>query len=391
MLLVLVLGAVFLAGCSSTATTAANPSTAATTAAPTTTTTKAPTSTSAATTTSETLAPDTVMAQVGSVVITQKMFTAKLAQVKAQSPTQVPDKTTKPDAYKDFERSVLENMVRLEIVRQVAGTINVSVSDADVQNQIQQVVAQSFSGSQAKLEAALANQKMTLAAYQAGVRDQLLVQRAYDEITKSVAAPTDAELQAYYDSHLSTYYQAETRDVRHILILAAGAASGATTPSSGSTTTTAAPSEADWAAAKALADKIRAEIEAGADFATEATTYSSDANSKNLGGSIGTIKKGQAVAELDAAIFSLSLNEVSQPVKTSTGYHVIRVDKITPGTQLTLEESKTAVTTAVLNAAKKKAWEDWTASMKVQLGTTYREGMQTTTTTTGSAQSTTTT
>ena len=104
------------------------------------------TTTAKGATTSETVAPGTVLAQIGDVTITQEMFAARLAQVTAQSPTQVPDKSKKPEAYKDFERSVLENMVRLELVTQKAGTIGVAVSDADVQNQIEQVIKQSFGG-----------------------------------------------------------------------------------------------------------------------------------------------------------------------------------------------------------------------------------------------------
>ena len=389
-LLALALGAA-LAGCSSSSATTSSGVVSSTTAAGTTATTaKASTSTTMATTTSETLAPGTVMAQVGNVTITQEAFSARLAQVKAQNPTQVPDKATKPDAYADFERSVLENMVRLELVKQKAGAIDAAVTDADVQNEITQVITQSFGGSGSKLEAALANQKMTLAQYQAGVRDELLMQKAYDVLTKDVPAPSDAQIQAYYDSHQATYYQAETRDVRHILILAAGAASAGSTTPSGSTTTTAAATDADWAAAKTLADKIRAEIAAGADFAQEAAKYSVDTRTKDLGGSLGTIKKGQTVAEFEASAFSLAVGEVSQPVKTSSGYHIIRVDKITPGKQLTLEEAKASVTTAVLNAAKKKVWEDWIAAMKTELNASYREGMQTTTTTTGAETTTTT-
>jgi parvulin-like peptidyl-prolyl isomerase len=392
MLLALALGAAIVGCSSSNATTSSGGTSSTTSAGTTTTAAKTSTSTTKATTTSETLAPGTVLAQVGTVAITQESFLARLAQVAAQSPTQVPDKATKPDAYLDFERGVLENMVRLELVKQKAGAINASVTDADVQNQIAQVLTQSFSGSSSKLEAALANQKMTLAQYQAGVRDQLLMQKAYDAVTKDVPAPSDAEIQAYYDAHQTTYFQAETRDVRHILILATGAASAGTkTTSSGSTTTTAAPTDADWAAAKALADKVRAEIAAGADFSQEAAKYSADTRSKDLGGSLGTIKKGQTLAEFEASAFSLAVGDLSQPVKTTSGYHIIRVDKIMPGKQLTLEEVKAAVTTAASSAAKKKAWEDWITTMKTELKTSYHEGMQTTTTTAGASTTTSTT
>ena len=231
---------------------------------------------------------------------------------------------------------------------------------------------------------------MTLSQFQATVREQLIMQKAYAMVTKDVSTPSAAEIEAYYDSHLSDYYRAETRDVRHILIRAAGAASSGSTTTSSGTTATSVPGEADWAAAKALAEKIRAEIAAGADFAQQAAKYSADARTKDLGGSVGTIKKGQTPVDFVESAFSLTVGEVSQPVKLSTGYDLIRVDKITPAKQLTLEEAKASVTTTVLNAAKKKAWEDWLAATKTELKTSYLEGMQTTTTTTkGTTTSTT--
>jgi foldase protein PrsA len=392
MLLALALGVV-LAGCTSASVDTSNGGASSTTSAATTgtttaTTTKTPTSTAKSTTTSETLSPGTVLAQVGSVAVTQELFAARLAQVVIQNPTQVPNKATKSDAYKDFERSVLESMVRLELVKQKAGALNVTVTDADVQNYIEQLLQKTYNGSQAKLEAALAGQKMTLAQYQTSVRNLLLLQKTYEQTTKDVPAPTDAAIKTYFDAHQTDYYQVETRDLRYILIKAAGAAAGSKTTPSGSTTTTAAPTEADWSAAKARAESISAEIAAGADFAQQAAKYSDDTGTKDLGGSIGTIKKGQAIAEFDAAAFSLGVEEISQPVKTSIGYNIIRVDKITPGRQLTLEEAKASVTTAVLNVAKMKTWEDWIAAGKTELSVSYREGMQTTTTTAG-AQTTT--
>lgn len=390
MVLTLTLGVAF-AGCggSGASTGGSGSSTTITAAAA---TAVSPTTTTPATTTAVTLAPGTMLAEVGSVTITQEMFETRLAQVKAQNPKKVPDEAAKPDAYLDFERSVLENMVRLELVRQKADAIGATVTDADVKNQIDQIVKRSFGGNQSKLEASLAGQKTTLAQFQASLREQLLMQNASKAVTKDVPAPSDAQIEAFYSTHLASYYQAETRDVRHILIRAAGAAStGSKTTSSGSTTTTAAPTDADWAAAKALVDKISAELAAGADFAQEAATFSEDARTKDLGGSLGTIKKGQTTAEFEASAFSLADGEVSQPVKTSLGYHIIRVDKITPGKQLTLDEVKASVTTAALNAAKKKVWEDWIAAMKKELSVTFREGMQTTTTTSDGQAITTTT
>jgi len=281
-------------------------------------------------------------------------------------------------------------MVTLEMVKAQATVLKISVSDKDVQDQIDLIVKDNFGGDQTKFNAALKAQNLTLEQLQSSYRESLLLQKAYDEVTKGLtdANITQAELQAYYDANKSTYFTAETRNARHILIAPVKPSTTSTTAGA-STTTTAAPTEADWAAALATAQKVRADLVGGADWTAEAKQYSDDTGSKDKGGDLGVITKGEMVPEFETAVFSLKLNEISQPVKTQYGYHVIQVTAITPAKQSTLDEVKTDISTVLLNKKKGEAWLAWVAKMKTQIGVTLQTGMATTTTTT--AVSTTTT
>jgi len=69
---------------------------------------------------------------------------------------------------------------------------------------------------------------------------------------------------------------------------------------------------------------LKAEIEAGKDFADVAKEHSS-CPSKAQGGDLGTFGPGQMVAEFDKVVFSAPLNEVQGPVKTQFGYHLLEV------------------------------------------------------------------
>ena len=334
--------------------------------------------------------PSTAMAKVGKVIITEDQFNKRVTDFEAQYAGQVPDKTSNPTGYKDFQRSVLDYMVTLEIVKEQATALKISVSDKDVQDQIDLIVKDNFGGDQTKFNAALKAQNLTLEQLQSSYRESLLLQKAYDEVTKGItdANITQAELQAYYDANKSTYFTAETRNARHILIAPVKPSTTSTTAGA-STTTTAAPTAADWAAALATAQKVRADLVGGADWTAEAKQYSDDTGSKDKGGDLGVITKGEMVPEFETAVFSLKLNEISQPVKTQYGYHVIQVTAITPAKQSTLDEVKTDISTVLLNKKKGEAWLAWIAKMKAQIGVTLKEGMATTTTTTGVSTTTT--
>ena len=339
--------------------------------------------------------PSGVMAKVGKVPITQDQFNQEVANFAAQYAGQIPDQTSDPAGYKDFERSVLDYEVTYQIVVQEAAALKISVTDQDVQTQIDQIKTQSFGGDQTKFDAALKQQNMTLDQLKESTKETLLLQKAYDEETQSLSDSnvTQAEIQSYYDANKSNYYTPETRDVRHILIAPVPpttTSSTDSTTSSSDTTTTVAPTAAQWAAL-ATAQKVRADLVAGADWKTEAATYSDDTGTKDVGGELGSISQGEMVAEFDTAAFSLKQGDISQPVKSAYGYHVIQVESITPAKQSTVDEAKSDIVSTLLGNKKDAMWEAWVTKMKAADKVVILSGMETTTTTTMAADSATTT
>jgi peptidyl-prolyl cis-trans isomerase C len=141
--------------------------------------------------------------------------------------------------------------------------------------------------------------------------DSFLASTLAKKITEDVQF-TDLDLRAYYDAHKDEFEEAKGS---HILIRF----KGSTVPLK--------PSEKDLTEPEALAkaQDIRAKLVAGADFATLAKAESDDAGSAAKGGDLGTFKHKQMVAPFDQAAFTLPIGEVSEPVKTQFGYHLIKV------------------------------------------------------------------
>lgn len=136
---------------------------------------------------------------------------------------------------------------------------------------------------------------------------------------------SDVDLRSYYDSHKSDFEEAK---VSHILIRFQRGPGGSSNGNDKALTET---------EALAKAQDLRKKIVAGADFATLAKSNSEDAGSASKGGELGTLRHGQVVPELDRAAFSLPVGEVSEPLRTQSGYELIKVES---RTTKTMEEAK---------------------------------------------------
>jgi peptidyl-prolyl cis-trans isomerase C len=128
--------------------------------------------------------------------------------------------------------------------------------------------------------------------------------------------PDEAAMHAYFDQHKSEFERAKAS---HILIRFKGSGAPAR------------PNQKDLTDAEALAkaQDIRKQLMGGADFATIAKAESDDAGSGAKGGSLGTFGRGQMVPPFDQAAFTLPLNQISEPVKSQFGYHIIKVEERT--------------------------------------------------------------
>jgi peptidyl-prolyl cis-trans isomerase C len=142
--------------------------------------------------------------------------------------------------------------------------------------------------------------------------DQLLANTMFRDMAEN-AKPDDAALKAYYDEHKAEWEEVKAK---HILIRFQG--SKVPVPDG----------QKDLTDAEALAKatELRAKIVAGADFGAVAKENSDDKGSGANGGDLGAFGKGQMTPEFEKEAFILPIGQVSQPVKTPFGYHLILVE-----------------------------------------------------------------
>lgn len=145
------------------------------------------------------------------------------------------------------------------------------------------------------------------------------------------------EISDFYDANKFLYSQPEKVHARHILIKVDKGA----TP------------EAKEAAKKKI-EALRAEIEGGKDFAAVAKANSEDPGSKDSGGDLGFNDRTAWVPEFSKAAFDLKPGEMSQPVETQFGYHLIKVEEKRPEEKKTLADAQEDIAKQLIQKGKAK-------------------------------------
>ena len=143
-------------------------------------------------------------------------------------------------------------------------------------------------------------------------RNNLLAQAMFENLQSTVKVD-DAAVEKYYNEHKSEF---EVIKARHILIRVKGAPMQAV----------AGKPELTDEEALAKAQAIRKRILGGEDFATVAKAESDDAGSGAQGGDLGEFRKGMMVPPFETAAFAAKVGELTDPVKTPFGYHIIKVE-----------------------------------------------------------------
>jgi foldase protein PrsA len=306
--------------------------------------------------------PADAVAVVDGTTITKASLEELLARAKKSYAAQQRDFPKAGTAdYQTLQNQAVAYLVQREEYANEADELGVKVSDEEITKKVDEVKKQYFQNDQKKFEAGLKQQGYTVEALREDLVSQLVSQKIYESLTKSVKV-SDADLQKYYDENKTQYSVAESRAVRHILVKT-----------------------------KAEADAIHSQLESGADFAKLAKENSLDPGSKDAGGEL-TVSRGQTVAPFDKAAFALATNQLSDPVKTEFGYHLIQpLAAVKAGSVTPFAEVKAQIRTQLAEERKNKAVSDWATEIekKYKDKVTYAAGFQPPDTSTAEEETTT--
>ena len=199
-------------------------------------------------------------------------------------------------AKRQFEQAFLAQQVQRAVLRPAAEEMGISVSSDEIDQQLEQIKSQF--PSEEEYEKALEDRGFTAAELEELIQDQIIQEKIRNEITEDSQA-TEEEVRDYYKSNEDTYRQ--TR-VRHILV-----------------------SKADLA--RSISRQLKKTKSGKLDgvFAKLARQHSTDQSNSKKGGNLGWVSPGSLVPPFEKAMDSLSVGEISGPVRTEFGVHVLLV------------------------------------------------------------------
>jgi foldase protein PrsA len=233
-------------------------------------------------------------------------------------------------AYKSVQQRLVQYLITKAELEQQAKKLAVTVTSKDIDAGVKKFIGQYFGGSQKKFEAAMKAQHATLKQ----VRDNVAFTTLQTKLVAKVAAGvivSDQAALAYYNKNVAHYVKAVSRDLEHILVKT-----------------------------KKLAESIYKQLQNGASFAVLAKKYSTDTGSKVKGGKLGVLFKNQLVASFANAAFALKTGEISKPVQSQFGWHVIKaLGPVIPASKSPFSKEKAAIKQQLLQAKKSDVMSAW--------------------------------
>lgn len=221
-------------------------------------------------------------------------------------------------------KEALDSLIADRIINLELKKKGLEVSEKDVDAELQKMILEY--GGREQFDQALASYGYT----DIDIKKNIRMNFSATKLVGAEVAITDADMKTYFEANKATFDTPEQVKASHILV-------------------------ADEAKAK----EVKAKLTAGGDFAALAKEYSTDESNKDKGGDLGFFSKGEMVAEFDNVAFTLKIGDISDPVKTEYGYHIIKVVEKKEAKTATYEENKAKIKDIIMAEKLPTVFDAW--------------------------------
>lgn len=220
----------------------------------------------------------------------------------------------------------LDIMISDEIIRQEAEKADIEITQEDLDAELAEY--EELYGGAEGLAAAIEGSGLTMEDLENEMQTFLKIEKLIGPDIEI----TDEAIETYFDENKELLGQSATVEASHILT-----------------------------ETKEQADEVAQKLADGGDFAELATEYSVDTASAEIGGELGSFGTGEMAAEFEEAAFSMEPDEISDPVETDYGFHIIKVTGKTEAVEATLEDNKEQIREMLFEEALNAQYATWIA------------------------------
>jgi len=251
-----------------------------------------------------------IVIRVGDRIVTRTQYDKRLRERLAEIDQGTTD-PSKAAAAKEEARSGLVNELISELlIRDRADRLGIVITDAEVKDAINRLKQQYNITNDQQFEESLKSSGLTRAEMEARLRETLMTNKVFARELRNRADLGDPELRERYNREKDRYRLPERAHLREIVILK--------------------PELAKMDEARTRANEVaEAARKAGTDFGNLATTMS-ESGSKEKGGDLGEIAKGDLVSELDKAVFNAAPGSIIGPIETKSAWFIMKVEQRLP-------------------------------------------------------------
>lgn len=212
-----------------------------------------------------------------------------------------------------------EKIVELELKKH-----NIQVSEEEVQSELSDLIE--YYGGTTTFNQAMMNQGVTMEDMKSGITMNLQI----NKLLEPTITITEEEIIEFFEDNKAYLAVEEQVSARHILVKS-----------------------------KEDAEEIIEMLIAGEDFGDLAKAFSTDLGSGAMGGDLGFFGRGEMVESFEEAAFSLRIGEVSDPVESIHGFHIIKVEDKKEAVEANLEEQRDKIRSAIIEEKISEAYHKW--------------------------------
>lgn len=222
-----------------------------------------------------------------------------------------------------YGEASLDGMISDKIIELEIKKSDIKITEDEVNEEFAKM--ENYYGGAEVLEQTMAQYNMTKEEMQENIKLNLSMKKL---VSKDMVI-TEEEIAEFYEENGEIFNKGEQVNASHILVKT-----------------------------EELANEVLGKLDAGESFEELALEYSEDGSAAN-GGNLGFFGRGAMVEPFDKAAFSLPIGEISQPVQSQFGYHIIKVNEKTEATEGSLEANKEEIIDMILESKIPEAFTGW--------------------------------